>query len=96
MLVQIKSASLDFLYLGNDDKAFRIDQVDIFLNLDELTVGNDSEHHVQLLVQITTLNRNDGCTTVDLSEYKIAECLLMIWTAILEVPLTISLFMTSV
>ena len=77
MFVQIKSASLDFLYLGNDDKAFRIDQVDIFLKLDKLTVRYDSEHHIQLLVQIATLNWNDGCTTVDLSEYKIADFIRM-------------------
>ena len=78
MFIQIKSASLNFLYLGNDDKAFRIDLMNIFFKLDEFTVGDDGEYHIQLLVQIATLNRNDGCTTVDLSEYKIADFIRMI------------------
>ena len=57
-----KRQSLDFLYLGNDDKAFRIDLMNIFFKLDEFTVGDDGEYHIQLLVQIATLNWNDGCT----------------------------------
>ena len=77
MFVQIKSASLYFLYLGNDDKTFRVDQMDIFLKLDKLAVGNDGEYHVQLLTEITALNRNDGCTTVDLLKYKIADFIRM-------------------
>ena len=79
MFIQIKSASLNFLYLGNDDKAFRIDLMNIFFKLDEFTVGDDGEYHIQLLVQIATLNWNDGCTAVNLGKYKISsECLLMI------------------
>ena len=77
MFVQIESASLDFLYLGNDDKAFRVDLMNIFFKLDELAVGDDGEYHVQRLVQITTLHRNHGRTAVNLGEYKIADFIRM-------------------